>query len=407
VTVSRIALQGADAAHYKVAPSNLTLGAKATRTVTVTFAPTNAGAKAATVALTVGTAAPVTVALQGKAVEAPAIRLSVTSLSFDDTEAGTTSQQTFTVSNAGSSPVTISGIALKGDDASEFRVNPSRLTLSAKANRTVTVTFAPTSAGPRTASVEVRSGAGAPAIVTLQGLAYEPEPEEPEAGGEADPAWEQAFGAIAQIMAQAPAGGTVDGTDSGKATVKVSVGLSGITYTITFDHFSNDGLIWITGTLRIRPLTADLNTLAYTGTLELSGESTSTIEIDVRVGPEEVTGTVKIDGEEIPISKPVAMARTWSELPSAPQLQPNYPNPFNSTTLIPYYLTAPEQIRLTVYNLLGQQVRVLVDQVEGQGWHQAAWDGRDDQDRAVTTGVYVYQLRLGNAVQQRSLMLLR
>ena len=106
-------------------------------------------------------------------------------------------------------------------------------------------------------------------------------------------------------------------------------------------------------------------------------------------------------------AKLIALARKLLGLPSSAVLLPNYPNPFNSTTLIPFQLMAQERVQLRIYNLLGQQVRTLVDQVEQPGIHRVSWDGRDDQGWRLTSGTYIYRLQTGDYADQRTMLLLR
>ena len=79
-------------------------------------------------------------------------------------------------------------------------------------------------------------------------------------------------------------------------------------------------------------------------------------------------------------------------LPARTVLQANYPNPFNSTTQIPYRLAAPGPVRLVLYNTLGQPVRILVDEIQSAGRYQVQWDGRARYGSAVAAGVYVARL---------------
>ena len=106
-------------------------------------------------------------------------------------------------------------------------------------------------------------------------------------------------------------------------------------------------------------------------------------------------------------AKLLALARTLFGLPSRCELQPAYPNPFNSQTLIPYLLPEPSEVRLEIYDLLGQRVRLLVAGPQEAGTHQVSWDGRDDLDRQLASGLYLYRLRAGGFSQSRKLMLLR
>ena len=93
--------------------------------------------------------------------------------------------------------------------------------------------------------------------------------------------------------------------------------------------------------------------------------------------------------------------------PSVPHLQQSFPNPFNSQTAICYQLDRTTPARLTIYNIAGQQVRTLVDEVKVAGGHRVSWDGRDDAGRTVGSGVYFYQLSTGLQVQTRRLVVLK
>ncbi len=92
-------------------------------------------------------------------------------------------------------------------------------------------------------------------------------------------------------------------------------------------------------------------------------------------------------------------------------LSQNYPNPFNSSTLIRYTLSAvrsrPSTVILRVYNILGQEVRRLVDEEQGPGYYSVHWDGRDSRDQEVCSGIYLYQLRAGGYKETRKMVYLR
>ncbi len=95
--------------------------------------------------------------------------------------------------------------------------------------------------------------------------------------------------------------------------------------------------------------------------------------------------------------------------PTLFQLDQNYPNPFNSNTAISYRLSAVggKAVSLKVYNILGQEVRTLVDGVERAGIYNVIWDGRDDRGREVTSGVYFYRLKMGRFSQTRKMVILK
>ena len=92
-------------------------------------------------------------------------------------------------------------------------------------------------------------------------------------------------------------------------------------------------------------------------------------------------------------------------LPVASSLQPNYPNPFNSSTQIPYRVSAAGPVRLVIYNVLGQPVRTLVDEIQAVGAYQVPWDGRDHLGARVANGVYLYRLQAGAVAQVRKMVL--
>ena len=110
------------------------------------------------------------------------------------------------------------------------------------------------------------------------------------------------------------------------------------------------------------------------------------------------------------VEEPVETAVETSDQASVPQafsLAQNAPNPFNGETLIRFALPQPSQVELTIYNLLGQPVAVLVQGPSGAGTFSVRWDGRDQTGRAVTSGVYLYQLRAGDYTEVRKLLLLQ
>jgi len=81
-------------------------------------------------------------------------------------------------------------------------------------------------------------------------------------------------------------------------------------------------------------------------------------------------------------------------VPQAYALGQNYPNPFNPSTRISFSLAQAGTVRLTVFNLLGQEVTTLVNGAMGQGSHETVWDGRDAAGRVLSSGVYFYRIEV-------------
>ncbi|MFQ5708492.1 MAG: FlgD immunoglobulin-like domain containing protein [bacterium] len=96
-----------------------------------------------------------------------------------------------------------------------------------------------------------------------------------------------------------------------------------------------------------------------------------------------------------------------SEIPNEYALLQNYPNPFNPETVIRYQLPKPGHVKLVIYNQLGKRVRSLVNSDKVAGNYQVQWDGRNDSGKQVASGIYVYQLRAGDFVASKKLLLMR
>ena len=86
---------------------------------------------------------------------------------------------------------------------------------------------------------------------------------------------------------------------------------------------------------------------------------------------------------------------------------PNYPNPFNSGTVVRFALPSRQEIDLSIYNLVGQQVVQLVKGVRAPGQYNLTWDGRDNRGQALASGLYFYRLQAGRQVKTRKLLMLR
>ncbi len=88
-------------------------------------------------------------------------------------------------------------------------------------------------------------------------------------------------------------------------------------------------------------------------------------------------------------------------------LHPNYPNPFNPSTTIRYELKQASKVTLKIYNLLGQEVRTLVNAQKSSGVHSVIWDGKNSHGQKVTSGVYFYRLQAGDFVKTRKMVLVK
>ena len=112
---------------------------------------------------------------------------------------------------------------------------------------------------------------------------------------------------------------------------------------------------------------------------------------------------------EPPSAKPVAGTRILAKVPDAlvSGLGDPFPTPFNAEVTIPFALAEAGPIRISVYNLMGQQVRVLADGWEDAGAHRMHWDGRTAAGVEAASGVYWAVLEAGGVVQTAKLALIR
>jgi len=84
-----------------------------------------------------------------------------------------------------------------------------------------------------------------------------------------------------------------------------------------------------------------------------------------------------------------------------------FPNPFNPSTRISYGLTLPQTVEVAVFDISGQRVRLLVSRAEKAGVHTVEWNGCDQRDRLMGSGVYLIKLKMGNREMVRRAILIR
>jgi hypothetical protein len=96
-------------------------------------------------------------------------------------------------------------------------------------------------------------------------------------------------------------------------------------------------------------------------------------------------------------------------IPHSFVLEQNYPNPFNSSTTFRYSLAElkPTQTVVRILNVLGQEVKTLVNEKQTAGTYQIVWDGLDNSGNSVTSGVYVYSIVSGQSHSVKKLVLLK
>jgi hypothetical protein len=107
------------------------------------------------------------------------------------------------------------------------------------------------------------------------------------------------------------------------------------------------------------------------------------------------------DGNVIPTST--------GDMPNAAVhlLHQNYPNPFNPSTTISYTVGKGGYVTVEIYGVNGRRIRILVDEFEEPGVHSVIWDGRNDKDIRVATGIYFCRLKIDSFSTVRKMLLIQ
>jgi hypothetical protein len=117
-----------------------------------------------------------------------------------------------------------------------------------------------------------------------------------------------------------------------------------------------------------------------------------------------ITASLKVGNKEIslsenaftsvadPQSRIILKLTATSDLPTEYALDQNYPNPFNPNTTIRYQLPADSRVTLKMFNILGQEVKRLIDEIVPAGYKTIEWDSRNNAGNTVASGVYFYRI---------------
>ena len=94
-------------------------------------------------------------------------------------------------------------------------------------------------------------------------------------------------------------------------------------------------------------------------------------------------------------------------MPQIASLEKNYPNPFNSQTIIPYSVGKPGLVTIRLYDISGQLIREVVNSSHAIGEYDIQWDGKDSNGLASSSGVYIVRLENTGYVQTTKIMLMK
>lgn len=114
------------------------------------------------------------------------------------------------------------------------------------------------------------------------------------------------------------------------------------------------------------------------------------------------SGAVTIESSTVTRPGLVTAVENNDIVPTAYNLSQNYPNPFNPTTMINYEIPTGNHVTLTVFDVLGREVSVLVNEMQNAGSHKISWDAK-----GFPSGLYIYQLKAGSFVSMKQMLFLK
>jgi hypothetical protein len=139
----------------------------------------------------------------------------------------------------------------------------------------------------------------------------------------------------------------------------------------------------------------------------LSGTPTQAEIDDIKITATNKDSTSASCIFKITITNPTGIGKDNNQLPVELKLLQNYPNPFNPSTVIVYQLPAAGNVRISIFNLLGQKVKTFFNSFQSAGEHSLVWDGRDDSNIPVSSGMYFYRLETEETALVMKMVLLR
>ena len=335
-------------------------------------------------------------------VKAPLLLVQPTALGFGIVKVGVRDTLFVQISNGGvSDTLRIGSIA---PTTARFTVSPSAMVLPPRVSQTLSVIYTPVAAVPDTGSIRISSNDAATPVFSLMvsGQGYGPDHapvihqiklvpyntsqarifwfrSTDDSAGAADPVtqysiWRRVLGTGSQ-PAQAPVAGLLAPASTDAAwdfiLTAPAIGLDEYAAVVPIPYVPSAVPPWYV-----------FMVVAQTKGLQVYPSLPDSIQ-----DPAPLTGTT---------------GRAAGQVPDEVVLKQNFPNPFNPSTTITYGLPNRANVSLVVYNMLGQEVTVLMEQVQDAGYHQVRFDGSN-----LASGMYFYRLRTGQSVTTQKLLLLR
>jgi hypothetical protein len=376
LTISNVQFAGTDGGLFTMidatTPVNITSGNSFS--LKVRFTPNNSGSKSATLVITHNaTGSPTIISLSGNGVN-PGFAVNPSSLAFGNVTINTSKDSTLTILNNGTSTLTITNIKATGTDASLFVTVDATMPINISAGNTYTlkIKFTPTSAGLKSANLELTHNASAsPSNVAISGTGVSLSP------GISLSSTQITFGNV-NLNKSKDTNLTISNTGNGILTVS--------SFTLAGTDASMYMVVNATTPININPGSNYILTVRFSPTSQ-GLKSANLIIAHNAVGS---PTTVNLNGTG-------SLPNIVESLPSNTYvLNQNYPNPFNPSTRIEYSLPENSNVILTIYNSLGIEIRVLVNQRQSAGRYSVEWSP-DSETGGLPSGVYYYKLVVSGA----------
>jgi len=170
----------------------------------------------------------------------------------------------------------------------------------------------------------------------------------------------------------------------------------------------------------VQPINGGATFLKYIPGMSTAGiryfdESNGSRMVYLPFGYEGIAGPYSDSAQRF-VTRIISWLQGESRIPSPKQsdglprqfiLEQNYPNPFNPTTKIRFALPKTSQVEICIFNLNGQKIKTLANETITAGVHEISWNGVDDQNQPVASGVYIYRLKAGDNKNSKKLLLIR
>ena len=160
------------------------------------------------------------------------------------------------------------------------------------------------------------------------------------------------------------------------------------------------------------PVSTNLSVSFGSGNIDQDPMFCNSLNKDYRLSDDSVcrfssnTGSV-IGAYENTCNQPLALDDNNKNILLNFHLEQNFPNPFNPSTTIRFIVPEKKKTKLIVYNISGQVVRVLMNDVVEPGFYNFIWNGKDEKSRMVQSGMYIYTLISGSLVQSKKMFLVK